>query len=219
MNTSYQRSDSLVTEMLSRTSPHPIMLKDEIARRLYQTAADYPVEGELKTATKRAAVLCLLGLDGGGLHLLLTRRADNLRLHAGQVSLPGGKPEPDDEDAAQTALRESREEIGLRPEDVQILGYSPPVLTSTRYLVDVCVGMALQTPAQLMTKLSPCDDEVSDVWFGHAADLCDLSRFERHQKETDEGRRHYYSITGTDPLVWGATAAIIRNLVLHLSQR
>ncbi|MEM9058315.1 MAG: CoA pyrophosphatase, partial [Pseudomonadota bacterium] len=74
------------------------------------------------------------------LRVLLTRRTDTLKHHPGQISLPGGRVEPDDADVRAAALRESEEEVGLPPACVDIVGYLPNFLTTTAYSVTPVVG-------------------------------------------------------------------------------
>lgn len=75
------------------------------------------------------------------LSVLLTRRAEHLRYHAGQVSFPGGRMEPGDANIEATALRETHEEVGISPGDVEIAGYLDPVVTITGYTVTPVVGL------------------------------------------------------------------------------
>ncbi|HUB35913.1 MAG TPA: CoA pyrophosphatase, partial [Solirubrobacteraceae bacterium] len=65
----------------------------------------------------------------GDLHAVFTRRRSDLRRHAGEISFPGGRRDPEDADLLHTALREAHEEIGLRPESVRVLGPLPAVST------------------------------------------------------------------------------------------
>ena len=95
---------------------------------------------------KKAAVQLLLAGPPHRLEILLTRRSDKLRLHAGQVSFPGGKPEAGDETPAMTAARECQEETGLSAQLITHLGYLEPVLTSTNYLVDHCLLYTSPSP-------------------------------------------------------------------------
>lgn len=88
-----------------------------------------------------AAVLVGLVPRATGLQVLLTRRTDALRHHAGQVSFPGGRIEPDDADAAAAAVREADEEIGLTPAQILPLGYLDPLLTITGFRVLPLVAM------------------------------------------------------------------------------
>ncbi|MFC5381939.1 NUDIX hydrolase [Aquipuribacter nitratireducens] len=84
-----------------------------------------PVAGRLPV--RRAAVLVLLGEGPDGPDVLLTRRADTLRSHAGQVAFPGGRRDPEDADDVATALREAHEEVGVQAASVTVLGTLPPL--------------------------------------------------------------------------------------------
>ena len=75
------------------------------------------------------------------LSVLLTQRSAALKSHAGQVSFPGGRMEASDADITETALRETHEEVGIRPEQVDVAGYLPPMLTVTGYAVTPVVGL------------------------------------------------------------------------------
>src|ERR687894_2997916 len=86
-----------------------------------QEAAELDAPGQ-----KDAAVLVPLYLDGGELHAVFTKRREDLSRHAGEISFPGGRQDEPDEDLRFTALRESEEEIGLRREDVDLVGALPP---------------------------------------------------------------------------------------------
>jgi 8-oxo-dGTP pyrophosphatase MutT (NUDIX family) len=90
---------------------------------------------------KAAGVLIPIVAHREELSVLLTRRAEHLRYHAGQVSFPGGRMEPCDPDIEATALRETQEEVGISPGDVEIAGYLDPVLTITGYTVTPVVGL------------------------------------------------------------------------------
>jgi len=76
--------------------------------------------------TDSAVLVPLFTDDGGGLHAVFTRRRDDLKRHAGEISFPGGRRDPEDADLAATALREAHEEIGLPPDAVEIVGALPP---------------------------------------------------------------------------------------------
>lgn len=168
-------------------------------------------------APRKAAVQILLAGFDGGLELLLTRRADNLRLHAGQVSFPGGKPEAGDLSPAVTAARECEEEVGLDRRLITHLGYVEPVLTSTGYLVDQAVGFIDEDPRLLEARLRPDPAEVGMAWFTELAPLLDLAAYERAERISADGRtRRFWQLPGTDPLIWGATAQMLRNLALSL---
>jgi 8-oxo-dGTP pyrophosphatase MutT (NUDIX family) len=105
----------------------------------------------------------------GDLRLVLLVRADNGGLHGGQLGLPGGKSEPDDDDLLATALREAEEEIGLTREQVEVLGELDPVLSGpSRFRVHPFLA---RVPAGVAWRPSP--DEVADVLTPRVADLAE----------------------------------------------
>jgi 8-oxo-dGTP pyrophosphatase MutT (NUDIX family) len=89
---------------------------------------------------RRAAVIILLFENEGQWHVLLTQRSEALDEHRGQVAFPGGAREAQDQDLQQTALREMREEVGVKPQDVQVFGHLSDMPILTGYLVRVFVG-------------------------------------------------------------------------------
>src|SRR5207248_7073217 len=92
--------------------------------------------------SKDAAVLVPLYVGEGEVHAVLTKRRDDLRRHGGEISFPGGRPDFPDEDLRVTALREAEEEIGLRREEVELVGALPPTGTFvTGYRIHPFVGM------------------------------------------------------------------------------
>lgn len=90
---------------------------------------------------KPAGVLIPIVEHADRLSVLLTQRSAALKHHAGQVSFPGGRMESVDADITETALRETHEEVGIRPEQVDVAGFLPPMLTVTGYAVTPIVGL------------------------------------------------------------------------------
>ncbi|MFQ5893918.1 MAG: NUDIX hydrolase [Nitrospinota bacterium] len=90
---------------------------------------------------RHAAVLVPLYGADGEVHLLFTKRSDAVEHHKGQVSFPGGVSDPQDADSLETALRETEEEIGLKPSDVTVLGALDDYATSTNFVVSPFVGI------------------------------------------------------------------------------
>jgi 8-oxo-dGTP pyrophosphatase MutT (NUDIX family) len=116
--------------------------RTEVAQRLRGALLD-PEEASHLDVHGRidAAVLVPLYLDGAALHAVLTRRRDDLRRHAGEISFPGGRQD-EGEDLRLTALREAEEEIGLEPGDVELIGALQPTPTiATNYAVYPFVGL------------------------------------------------------------------------------
>ena len=104
-------------------------------------AADIIAKREAVGKVTKAAVLIPILIKEGSLSVLLTQRTNHLRDHAGQISFPGGRMDPGDQSPNDTALRESKEEIGLEPERVEIIGHLPQYLTVSGYSVTPVVGL------------------------------------------------------------------------------
>lgn len=163
-----------------------------------------------------AAVLVPLVQRPDALHVLLTRRSDHLRDHAGQISFPGGRSEPEDADAMATALREAQEEVGLVAADVEVIGRLPIYTTVTRFIVTPVV--ALVRPDYRLTLDAA---EVAEAFEVPLAFLMDPANHHRHRFEMDGQTRQFLAMpwrreaaqTGAAPyFIWGATAAMLRNL-------
>ena len=107
---------------------------------------------------KRASVLIPLLESEGELFVLLTQRSKQLRSHAGQVSFPGGKQDTLDANSLETALRETHEEIGLPPENVEIIGTLDQILSLHYYLVTPFVGLIPEdfTPLLNTAEIESC---------------------------------------------------------------
>jgi 8-oxo-dGTP pyrophosphatase MutT (NUDIX family) len=156
-----------------------------------------------------AAVLVPLLVVDGALHLLFTRRSTSLTHHQGQVAFPGGTRDPDDADLLATALREAHEEIGLAPNDVQILGPLDDLETmSSRFVITPFVGLV---PHPYPWRPSPRE---VDAVFTVAVDRLREPGIE--QRETwDFGGQEYpvdlYKVDGH--VIWGATHRMTRGLL------
>ena len=155
------------------------------------------------------------------LTVLLTQRTDHLTDHPSQISFPGGRAEASDVDDVATALREAREEIGLDPSQVEVLGSLPTYTTGTGFVVTPVVGLV-----RLGFELKPDPFEVAEVFEVPLAWLMDPSHHHRHAVEDAGVKREFLSIPwpGTDSsgqprryFIWGATAAMLRNLYRFLS--
>ncbi|SOT96971.1 CoA pyrophosphatase [Xanthomonas arboricola] len=164
-------------------------------------------------ASAEAAVLCGLVPRAQGTMVLLTRRTDSLRHHAGQVSFPGGRVEPSDADAAAAALRESCEEIALGAGQVHALGYLDPFLTVSGFRVIPVV--AVIDPAFVAV---PQPDEVAEVFEVPLAYLMDPDNLRSVELEFRGRPRRVLEYDWPGHRIWGATAAILLNLRRRLEQ-
>jgi 8-oxo-dGTP pyrophosphatase MutT (NUDIX family) len=153
-----------------------------------------------------AAVLIGLVEREGGASVLLTRRADAMRRHAGQVALPGGRCDPG-ETYAETALREAHEEIGLDPRFVTLTGQSSPAMASSGFHVTPVVGLV----APGFT-LSPNPDEVAVIFEAPFEFLMNPATFQEQERDFGQGMRRFFAATHSDQLIWGMTAKILIGL-------
>lgn len=154
----------------------------------------------------QAAVLAPLILHDGPPRFLFTVRAEHLTQHAGQISFPGGRREPG-ETLTQTALRETREEIGIAPEHVEILGCFDPYETVTAFQVTPFVGLV--RPGYTVT---PDHQEVSEVFETPFEFLMDAANHERHEREFRGQMRRFWAMPWKERYIWGATAGMLRAL-------
>jgi 8-oxo-dGTP pyrophosphatase MutT (NUDIX family) len=159
-----------------------------------------------------AAVLVPVVRRVDGLTVLLTRRTAHLNDHAGQISFPGGRAEPGDADPAQTALRETAEEIGLEAARVEVLGVLHPYVTVTGYRVTPVVGLV--TPP---FELRPDDFEVAEVFEVPLKFLLDPDNHQRNSVLYEGRERHYYAMPYRQYYIWGATAGMLMNFYSFLT--
>ncbi|MEP6739101.1 MAG: CoA pyrophosphatase [Caldimonas sp.] len=174
----------------------------------------------IERASAHASVLVAIVLRAE-LTVLLTQRTDHLNDHPSQISFPGGRAENDDADAVATALREAREEIGLEASEVEVLGSLPTYTTGTGFIVTPVVGLV-----RLGFTMRPDPFEVAEVFEAPLAWLMDPANHQRHAVEIDGVQREFLSIPwqGVDAngqprryFIWGATAAMLRNLYRFLA--
>jgi 8-oxo-dGTP pyrophosphatase MutT (NUDIX family) len=151
-----------------------------------------------------AAVLVPFVNRPEGLAVLFTERSANLPDHAGQISFPGGRVEPDDVDIDAAALRETEEEIGLARDRVTVLGRLADYETVTGYRVTPVVGW-LEPPFSV----KPDPIEVADIFEVPLAFLLDPANQQRHFRMLGEIRRDYFAIPYRERYIWGATAAML----------
>lgn len=139
--------------------------------------------------------------------LILTQRSSSLRKHAGQVAFPGGRVDDSDPDEIAGALREAREEIGLPPDRVQVIGTSDHYHTFTGFDIVPVLGVI---PPDL--PLVPQESEVADWFEVPLAYALDPANRIRRSMQFQGVERHYYEILWENRRIWGVTAAILANL-------
>jgi 8-oxo-dGTP pyrophosphatase MutT (NUDIX family) len=185
--------------------------RTEVAQRLRaglldaEEAAALEVHGRIDSA-----VLVPLYLSDGRLHAVFTKRRDDLRRHAGEISFPGGRQDEDESDLRVTALREAEEEIGLDASDVELIGALQPTPTiATDYAVYPFVGLI----------------EPGRTWRPSASEVSAVLEFPLERLRAGYERRRLlrrgvpfrtdvYIVD--DHLIWGATARIVADLLDRL---
>jgi 8-oxo-dGTP pyrophosphatase MutT (NUDIX family) len=138
--------------------------------------------------------------------VLLTQRTDHLPRHAGQVSFPGGRANEGDISLVETALRETREETGIEPSFVTILGFLDAYETGTGYAILPVVGILEEGFA-----LTPDANEVAHVFEVPLSFLLNPTNRQMTTREFQGRSRSFYSFTYDGHYIWGATAAMLVN--------
>lgn len=185
-----------------RLAHPPVWTPDAGAAEIIPTAAFTP---------RAASVLVPLVMREEGVTVLLTQRTQHLSNHAGQVSFPGGSREPDDPSAIATALRESREEIGLDENVVEVIGRLPDYVTGTGFRVAPVVGL-VTPPFDLVADAG----EVDEIFEVPLAFLMNPAHHQIRVFNYRVGERRFYAMpyprpAGGDYFIWGATAGMLRN--------
>jgi 8-oxo-dGTP pyrophosphatase MutT (NUDIX family) len=177
-------------------------LRDSLAARRPVTRAEWDA--------RPAAVLVPLYWHAGAWNVLFTLRTHMVETHKGQVSFPGGRVDPEDTSRVETALREAQEEIGLKREDVVVLGQLDELLTVTQYSITPIVGV-FPWPYEFVLSTA----ELSEVFGVPLTWLADKANLEVKLRDPlGPGPKipvyylHYGSYT-----IWGATARILINLL------
>jgi 8-oxo-dGTP pyrophosphatase MutT (NUDIX family) len=143
--------------------------------------------------------------------VILTRRTDSLKRHAGQVAFPGGRVDDTDADLVAAALREAQEEIGLDPALVQVVGPADCYRTVTGFQVTPIIGVV---PYDVTYEKRQA--EVAEIFEAPLSFLLDTANHVEASVEWQGRERHYYEILWGDFRIWGATAAMIVNLSRRL---
>jgi 8-oxo-dGTP pyrophosphatase MutT (NUDIX family) len=155
---------------------------------------------------RAAAVLVPLIEYVSGPHMLLTRRADHLGEHSGQVAFPGGKIDQG-ESVESAALREAEEEVGLLRAFVKVVGFLEPYETGTGFRIVPVIGLVAPGFSLTLNK-----NEVAEAFEVPLEFLMNPANHERHSAEWRGRKREFYAMPYNGHYIWGATAGMIREL-------
>ena len=175
-------------------------LNPEIARELSENQQDM-------ANLRPAAVMVALLERPGGLHVLLTRRTDDLEHHPGQISFPGGHVEAGDADATHAAIRETFEETGVKPENIKIIGRLDTYITRTGFSIVPVVGHVSGK-----FELTPDPKEVAEIFEVPLSHFTNPANHQLLEKSYNGKIRKFYAMPYGDYYIWGATAGMLFNL-------
>ncbi len=177
----------------------------------------YPERPKIEGGTP-AAVLMLFSLEKGS-QILMTRRAESVEQHKGQMAFPGGKCEEDEvgeQGEIAAALRETHEEVGIAPSQVEILGVLPKLWTITGFWVTPVVGLLSVPLAEVV--LAPCLEEIAEVFWVPLAKLQDRETYRKEFVSIGSVRYPTHVFQVGEHRIWGATGSMLRNLLDRLGQ-
>lgn len=200
----YSADDFRRRALIEREDPEPDYYGD------HRWTPDY---GDLVVGPNlRAAAVMITAVDHReGATLILTKRADQLRKHAGQVAFPGGSIDPEDGSPEAAALREMQEEIGLDPAAVEVLGRLPDYSTGSGFRIAPVLGIV---QPGFTLDINPV--EVDAVFEVPLAFLMDPANHARNSIIFAERERFFYEMPFGERRIWGVTAGVIRTLYERL---
>jgi 8-oxo-dGTP pyrophosphatase MutT (NUDIX family) len=155
-----------------------------------------------------AAVLVPLFQKDGDCYLLFTKRSEEIKYHKGEISFPGGVVDEEDRELIHTALREAREEIGLKESDVQIIGVLDDIVTITEFIVTPIVGLF---PYPYPFKVS--EVEIAELIEVPLAPLLKKDCFSEREIFRGGEREIVYAYQYGKHIIWGATARILNQFL------
>lgn len=192
------------------THPVEARLRDALSRPA-GPSSDFDLNPGIRAGSDKplrpAAVLVPVWLKPDGASLILTKRSSHLKHHPGQIAFPGGKVDPTDAGPRDAALRETREEIGLDPGRVEILGALPSHETVTGFAVTPFLGL-------IRGAFDPVPEagEVDEVFTVPLSHVLAPARYAIESRRWMGVWRRYYAVPYGPYYIWGATARILRGL-------
>ena len=162
---------------------------------------------------RKAAVVVGLVDREDGLHVIFTKRAAHLKHHPGQVSFPGGKHELSDPSMQFTALRELHEEVGIRSDQVKIVGQLPALSTISKFYVTPIVVLVDPNYKAVIDA-----NEVASIFEVPATYILDQAKLHSHTVNLKKIKHRVFAMPFQEHLIWGVTAQIIQSLQQHVMQ-
>ncbi|MGB2477090.1 MAG: CoA pyrophosphatase [Paracoccaceae bacterium] len=147
------------------------------------------------------------------LEILLTKRSNSLKNHPGQIAFPGGKKDQIDSSPIETALRETQEEVGLNPKNVEIIASLPSHKTATGFVIKPYLGLVNQPFSETLRQ-----GEVDEIFTVPYEYILNEKNFSIKTRKWNGLQRSYYVVPYGPYYIWGATARILLNLSRALSQ-
>ncbi len=188
--------------------------REDLIRQAREALAYYRPQRLENTAAAPAAVLLALYRKDDEPHILLTLRTDHVEHHKGQISFPGGASDGSDPDLLTTALRETFEEVGIRPEDVEVLGTLDDIITISDFRVTPYVGL-LRGPSPY--PFAPHPREVAALIEVPLRHLLAAGSLELELRELRGQPVLVPAYIYGPHRIWGATARILKNFLDLLS--
>lgn len=195
------------------------MTPDSLRNAFRTTAADRGMRPSsdglpLRGRSLRSAAVLVPLVARSDMTVLLTRRADHLQHHPGQISFPGGRVEPSDSSPVEAALRETQEEVGLGASCIELLGELPEYLTGTGFRITPVVGL-VHPPFEL--KVDP--SEVAEAFEVPLQFLLDPANHHLQSLEHEGNMRYFHAMPYEERYIWGATAAMLKSLYEFLGSK
>ena len=184
----------------------PEIIRQALAQRVVER-----VDG---TGMIPAAVMILLYRKEGEYCILLNKRSEEVEHHKGEMSFPGGARDPEDLDLLETALRETEEEMGIKREDITVLGEMDEIVTRSNFQVSVFTG-TIEYPY----KFTPSAIEIAEVVEFPVAALIDPTNRRVETRWIDGMPLTSYSYVHEEHVVFGATARILQSCIEILDDR
>ena len=188
---------------------HEISRIREALSRPGRPSSDFDLNPETVLPAGRklrpAGVLAPISVVDGEMRLILTKRSSALKHHPGQIAFPGGKQDAADADVTAAALREAHEEIGLHPQNVEVLGHLPAHETVTGFMVTPVIGLITAdfTP-------EPEPGEVDEAFSVPLSHVLNAENFVIEGRRWRGQRRSYFAVPYGPYYIWGATARMLR---------